>query len=116
MTKRVIFSVLEEELEEDIEPLAVVLERQISYFGDPEAYNDFLQYLHNADPENPWIAIFQFTHTSFKAEYPREPFCLWQDEVIDEDFRDLIVKMTNFNPEKRITAREALEHEWFINV
>jgi hypothetical protein len=35
----------------------------------------------------------------------REPFNLWQDEFIVENFRDLILKMANFNPEGRITAQ-----------
>lgn len=46
----------------------------------------------------------------------REPFNLWQDESIVEDFRDLILKMANFNPEGRITAQGALEHVWFMDV
>ncbi|KKY22822.1 putative calcium calmodulin dependent protein kinase [Phaeomoniella chlamydospora] len=116
LTQRVIFGVLKEELGKDEELLSIVLERQLSYFGDLEAFNGFLQYLHYGNPENPWIEIFQVVRSSFNAEYPREPFSLWQDEIIDEDFRDLIVKMANFNPEKRITAREALEHRWFLNV
>jgi serine/threonine protein kinase len=107
---------LEENLGEDEELVAIVLGRQLSYFGDLEAFNGFLQYLHNGNPENPWIEIFYAVRTSFNAEHPREPFSLWQDEIIDEDFRDLIVKMANFNPEQRITAQEALEHKWFINV
>lgn len=107
MTKRVIFGVLKEELGKDEELLSIVLERRLSYFGDPEA---------NENPENPWIVIFQVVRSSFNAEYPREPFSLWQDEIIDEDFRDLIVKMANFNPEKRITAWEALKQKWFMNV
>jgi serine/threonine protein kinase len=103
------------ELGEDKELLSIVLERQLSYFGDLEAFNGFLQYLHNGNPKNPWIEIFRAVRPSFNAEYPREPFSLWQDESIDEDFRDVIMKMANFNPEKRITAQEALEHRWFMN-
>jgi serine/threonine protein kinase len=75
-----------------------------------------VQHLHTANPENPWIEIFHVVRSSFSAEYPREPFALWQDEIIDEDFRDLIVKMANLDPGKRITAREALEHKWFMDV
>lgn len=116
LTKRVIFCVIKEELGEDEELLSIVLERQLSYFGDQEAFNGFLQYLYNKNPENPWIEIFQVVRSSFNAENRRQPFSLWPDEIIDEDFRDLIVKMANFNPEKRITAREALEHKWFMNV
>lgn len=107
---------LKEELDKDEEVLSIVLERQLSYFGDPEAFNGILQYLYDGNPENPWIEIFQAAQSSFNAEYPREPFSLWQDESTDEDFRGLIVKMANFNPERRITAREALEHKWFMDV
>ncbi|KAH6623704.1 kinase-like domain-containing protein [Chaetomium tenue] len=42
---------------------------------------------------------------------PRKPFALW--EPVDPEFRDLILKMTNLDPAKRITAREALKHPWF---
>jgi serine/threonine protein kinase len=113
MTKRVVFGVLPEELGPDEELLSVVLERQLSYFGDPDAFNGFLEYLHAARPTKPWIEVFQAVRSSFSAEYLREPFYLWQDAGIDEDFRDLVVKMANLDPRKRITAREALEHRWF---
>jgi len=116
VTKRVIFGVLKEELGEDEEVLSIVLERRLSYFGDPEAFNGFLQYLHKGNPENPWIEVFQVVRSGFNADHRRLPFYLWQDDLIDEDFRDLVVKMANFDPEKRITAREALEHKWFMNV
>jgi serine/threonine protein kinase len=116
VTKRVIFGVLKEELGEDEEILSIVLERQLSYFGDPEAYNGFLQHLHKGNPKNPWIEVFQIVRSSFNADYRREPFCLWQDDLISEEFRDLVVKMANFDPEKRISAREALEHKWFMSV
>lgn len=74
LTKRVIFGVLKEELGEDEELLSIVLERQLSYFGDLDAYNGSLLYLHRGNPENPWIKIFQVVRSSFSAEYPREPF------------------------------------------
>ena len=38
-------------------------------------------------------------------------FALW--EGVDEDFKDLIGRMTNFDSRKRINASEALEHRWF---
>lgn len=116
VTQRIIFSVLKEELGEDDEVLSIVLERQLSYFGEPEAFNGFLQYLHKGNPDSPWIEIFQVVRSSFNADYRRGPFSLWPDEVIDDDFRDLVLKMANLNPERRITAREALEHRWFMDV
>ena len=43
--KRVIFAVDEEELADGEEPLAVVLERQISYFADEDGLNGLLKHL-----------------------------------------------------------------------
>jgi hypothetical protein len=45
MTKEVIFAVKEEDLKEGEEPLAVILERQISYFADKEGLNQLLKHL-----------------------------------------------------------------------
>ncbi len=115
MTKFLIFGVPTKECE-DGDPLPIVLARQVSYFGDIDEFSGFLQYLRDWKPENPWIRIFEAVAGGFSDEFPREPFSLWQRDGIDEDFRDLIGKMANFNPLKRITAREALEHKWFIDV
>lgn len=115
VTKALIFHVDEAELSEDDNLLAIVLERQLSSFGDTDAFNGFLDYLRWGKPENPWIEIFQVCRSGFSAENPRQPFHLWQ-HIKDEDFKDLIMKMANFDPRKRITAREALEHKWFKNV
>jgi serine/threonine protein kinase len=117
-TKALIFRVSKEDLGKDEELLSIVLERQLPYFADLEGINGFLEYLHKGNPENPWIEGFQILVSGFNAENPREPFSLWQHKIIDKDseFRDLVLKMTNFNQEKRITAREALEHKWFMNV
>lgn len=107
MHKRVIFAVDEEELEEGVEPLAVVIERQISYFADEEGLNEFLKKLDS----NPWVSIFEVIRDGFNKDNPRRPFSLWGG--VDEEFKDLIRAMTNFDPQKRITAREALAHTWF---
>ena len=44
----------------------------------------------------------------------RESRSLWKG--IDEDFRDLIMGPTKFDPAQRLTANEALEHRWFRDV
>ncbi|EOA90176.1 uncharacterized protein SETTUDRAFT_158793 [Exserohilum turcica Et28A] len=108
--KRVIFAVGEEELDEGVEPLAVVIERQISYFADEDGLSGFLRNL----GDNPWVPIFEVTRNGFNKDKPRRPFSLW--DGVDEDFKSLICAMTNFDPEKRITAREALAHKWFEGV
>ncbi|KAF2176604.1 kinase-like protein [Zopfia rhizophila CBS 207.26] len=107
---RVIFAVGEEELNEGVEPLAVVIERQISYFADEDGLSGFLKHL----GDNPWVPIFEVTRDGFNKDNPRRPFSLWKG--VDEDFKNLICAMTNFDPGKRITAREALAHKWFEGV
>ncbi|PYI06709.1 kinase-like protein [Aspergillus sclerotiicarbonarius CBS 121057] len=108
--KHVILAVREEELDEGIHRLAIVIERQISYFADEEGFNGFLNYL----GDNPWVPIFKVTRNGFNQENPRKPFALWKG--IDQDFRSLICAMTNFDPKRRITAHEALAHKWFEGV
>lgn len=105
-----------EELAEGEEVLAVVIERQLSYFGDPDAFAGFMELIYNARPDNPWIEVFDVLRSGFTAETPREPFALWKQDSSDEVFRDLILKMTNFDPRRRITAEEALDHPWFADV
>jgi serine/threonine protein kinase len=93
-----------------VEPLAVVLERQISYFADKDGLAAFIEHL----GDNPWVSVLEVTHDGFNKDNPRRPFSLW--EGVDEDLRDLVCAMTNFDPKRRITAREALAHRWFEGV
>jgi serine/threonine protein kinase len=37
-------------------------------------------------------------------------------EAIDETFNDLVVRMMNMDPRRRLTVREALGHEWSAHV
>ncbi|PYH94867.1 kinase-like protein [Aspergillus ellipticus CBS 707.79] len=48
---------------------------------------------------------------TFGPEDPRQPLERWN--YLEPDLRDLVGKMTNLDPAKRITAREALQHPWF---
>jgi serine/threonine protein kinase len=89
--------------------LAVVLERQLSYFSDLESLDGLLQYL----GDSPWVQIFTVIADSFNKEHPRAPFALWK---VEPDFKDLVGKMTNIDPKRRITAQEALAHRWFADV
>ncbi|KKK22411.1 hypothetical protein ARAM_001430 [Aspergillus rambellii] len=91
--KRIIFAVRAEELEEGVDPLAVVIERQISCFADEHGLNGFLKHL----GDNPWVRVFEVTRDGFNQETPREPFAFWNG--IDDDFKSL-----------------ALEHRWFEGV
>lgn len=108
--KRVIFAVDEDQLGEDEVPLAVVLERQISYFADQDGLEGLLKHL----GDSPWCEIFKVIRDGFNATDPRKPFSLWKD--VDADFKDFVCGLMNFDPAKRLTAHEALAHKWFREV
>lgn len=50
----------------------------------------------------------------FDEKHPMEPFGLW--EGINPQFDDLVGKMTNIDPKRRITVEEALSHRLFADV
>ncbi|KAH7094906.1 kinase-like domain-containing protein [Paraphoma chrysanthemicola] len=110
VTKRVIFAVADEELVEGEDKLAVVIERQLSYFSDPESLSGLLHHL----DDSPWTQIFTIIASGFNHKRPRAPFALWNG--LEPEFKDLIGKMTNIDPKKRITAIVALSHPWFADV
>jgi serine/threonine protein kinase len=114
--RTVIFAPSPEELEDpDMEPLSIILERQLSYFAEPDTLDALLRHL---GPESPWCEIFTVVHSGFNTQNPRKPFHFWKSENpgFDQDFKDLVGGMTNFDPAMRITAREALAHKWFADV
>ncbi|KAL2856628.1 kinase-like domain-containing protein [Aspergillus pseudoustus] len=107
-------ALIEDTSTEDLEGTGAsisVLERQMSYFADKEGLRGFLNYL---GKDHPLVPVIELAREGFNVDRPREPFSRW--EGLDEDFRDLILSMTNFDPTKRITARQALEHRWFQGV
>lgn len=85
-----------------------ILRRQISYFGDVEGLQGLVQHL---GYDNPFSSRLVGLLDTFRGEDGRQPLSEWQ--YGDADFRDLVGKMTNLDPARRITAREALEHPWF---
>ncbi|KAI0017091.1 protein kinase-like domain-containing protein [Xylariomycetidae sp. FL0641] len=95
------------------DPTMDILERQISFFAEWKDFDGFLEYL---GPRHPWVRDFRRMAATFSAENPRRPFSVWKSNLLHPDLKDLIVKMTNFDPRKRITASEALEHPWFDDV
>ncbi|KAL2836438.1 kinase-like domain-containing protein [Aspergillus pseudodeflectus] len=86
--KRIILAVREEELGEGVDPLAIVIERQISYFADEDGLYGALK--HPGD--NPWV----------------QPFKYWKG--VDDEFKDLVCAMTRFDLGNQITARQAFKH------
>ncbi|KAH1735899.1 hypothetical protein KXX40_006994 [Aspergillus fumigatus] len=57
MHRRVIFAVGDDELEDGVDRLAIVIERQISYFADLPGLDGFFKYL----GDNPCVRIFEVT-------------------------------------------------------
>lgn len=102
----------EEGLPEGEVALAHILERQLSYFATLESINRLSRHL----GDSPWCQILEVLRDGFNKENPREPFYLWNMEPLDSELKDLIGGLTNFDPAKRLTADEALSHNWFHDV
>lgn len=110
ITKRVILAVDEEKVPEGIEVLDIVLERQLSYFSDLEGADGLIRYL----GDSPWAQFIAMVASDFNENNPRRPFGMWQG--VDPEFKDLVVRMMNVDPTRRLTAKEALAHKWFADV
>jgi hypothetical protein len=59
--KRIIFAVDEEELAEGKELLAIILERQISYFTDEDGLDGLMKHL----GRSPWCEVFKVIRDDF---------------------------------------------------
>ena len=107
--KDIIFAIDEADLEGGaVEPQAIILERQISYFSDPEGLQGLLDHL----GDNPWCDILAIIRSGVGIEEnPARPFQIRKG--VDSVFKDLIKGLTNMDPARRLTAREALAHQWF---
>ena len=91
-------------------PHIIRLQRQVSFFGDREGLNGLTTHVGD---EEVHCQVLGFLWDDCAADYhPYKPFSEWPN-VSDGAFNDLIGKMTNLDPQKRVTAREALEHHWF---
>ncbi|KAF2010426.1 kinase-like protein [Aaosphaeria arxii CBS 175.79] len=100
----IIFLVSDEELKGN-DAWWHILRRHISFLGDEDGFVGLLDYI---GQENPFFERLIALAGDFNVEKPRKPFAFWR--YVDEGFRDLIAVMTNLNPAKRITARQAMEH------
>ncbi|KAI0165234.1 kinase-like protein [Hypoxylon sp. FL1284] len=90
-----------------------ILERQMSTFAEWRDFETFIEYI---GKRNPYVQDLRRMKNNFGTENPRRPFSLWKSDSLDPDFKDLIRQMTNFDPRKRATAQEALNHVWFRDV
>ena len=106
MLKRVIFAVDVRELAPGEEALAVIVERQLSYFSSEGGLQGLLKHL----DDSPWREVFKVLANSFSEDNPREQFALWKG--VDEDFKDLVGGLTNLDPAQRLTTHQALQHPW----
>lgn len=95
------------------DPSFAILERQISHFAEWDDLDDFLEYLGRS---HSWRSNVDKMARKFGSGNPRRPFAMWKSDVLDADFKDLVRKMTHFDPRKRITAQQALDHAWFRDV
>lgn len=91
-------------------PALIRLQRQVSYFGDREGLNGLLT--HVSDDETNCMVLRMLWDERSEEYIPYKRFSEWSD-VGDAVFKDLIRGLTNLDPTKRVTAREALEHPWF---
>ncbi|KAL2176137.1 kinase-like domain-containing protein [Thermothelomyces heterothallicus CBS 202.75] len=107
MSNEMVFRVSDEELKSDM-AWWHILRRHISYFADEAGFQGLLGHI---GEDNPFFERLIALTGDFNADKPRQPFALWHG--VEPDFRDLVGKMANLDPNRRITAREALEHPWF---
>ncbi|KAI0475473.1 kinase-like domain-containing protein [Xylariaceae sp. FL0804] len=99
-----------------VDPTREILERQVSHFvGRWEDLDGFVEH-HLGGRAHPWARDFRAIKNSFGEDNPRRPFALWRSDRLDDGFKDLVGKMTNFDPRRRISAQEALDHPWFEDV
>ncbi|KAE8354829.1 hypothetical protein BDV28DRAFT_163891 [Aspergillus coremiiformis] len=90
------------------EPWRLILRRHISYFADEDSLNRLLTHI---GKENNFFSRLLELAGSFAPGDLRRPFASW--DFVQPELRDLVSRMTNLDPERRITARKALEHPWF---
>lgn len=107
MLNSMVLRATDEELRSD-DAWRYVLRRQISFLGDEAGFDGLLSHI---GQDNPFFERLIARASNFTPDRPRRPFASF--DPVDPEFRDLVVRMTNLDPAKRITAREFLEHPWF---
>lgn len=86
--------------------------RQMSYFAGEDGTRGLLQYLGEG---NPLREVFEAIEEACD-DVAKEPFARWQSPGLDDDFKDLVVKLTKLDPRERISASDGLAHRWFRGI
>jgi serine/threonine protein kinase len=94
-------------------PALIRLQRQVSYFGDPDGIRGLLN--HVADDEISCQLLQMLWEERAGEDIGYEAFSAWTN-VPDPEFKDLIRGLTNLDPTRRLSARQALEHPWFAQL
>ncbi|GFF95615.1 hypothetical protein IFM47457_10451 [Aspergillus lentulus] len=106
MVNEMVFRVKDDELN-SADSWRHILRRHISYFTDEDGLNGFLEHIAE---ENPFYERLIDLANTLGPENPRQPFERWG--YVEPDLRDLVGKMTNLDPTRRITGMEALQYRW----
>lgn len=91
-------------------PFCIRLQRQVSYFGDQEGFDGLMRLV--GEEEVNCEVLRPLWEFRMEDDIPYRPFSDWPD-VSDSEFKDVVCKLMNLDPFKRITASQALEHPWF---
>ncbi|GAD96440.1 calcium/calmodulin dependent protein kinase, putative [Paecilomyces variotii No. 5] len=90
-------------------PTLIRLQRQVSYFGDQEGVDGLLRHL--SDDDTSCEVLQMLWEERFDENIPYKSFYDWP-EVSDPEFKDFIKSLTSLAPNRRVTAKQALDHPW----
>ncbi|KAL6158224.1 hypothetical protein ACJQWK_07989 [Exserohilum turcicum] len=94
-------------------PDLIHLQRQVSYFGDEDAIAGLE--MHLGDDSFSRMILRMLWTDRWEPQIGYKQFGNWP-EVEDMVFMDLVLRLRNLDPKRRMTAQEALEHQWFEDV
>lgn len=92
-------------------PMAIRLQRLVSYFGDKEGLHGLMKHVVDSDVNREILSMLWEERNAEYIEY--QPVSEWPEVQGDELFGDLIKGLVNLDPSKRMTAVQALRHPWF---
>ena len=93
--------------------MTIRLQRQVSYFPDQDSFNGLVN--HVSDSELAVQVLGMLWEDRIADYHPYRPFSSWED-VQDLSFKDVVLKMMQLDPARRISAQQVLDHEWFQDV